>query len=437
MTMQTERPTSARVPLSVIHKGAVGSAVLKGINLLLGLLATAFLGRVLMPEQYGYYAFASTVVTLLALPVQCGLPQLMTREIAKYQLARQWGHIRGLLLRANQLVVLLGLGVVVLLVAALPTLVRFVPAIDRMTFIWAIALMPLIALNRLRGGALIGLRKIVLGLLPDNGVRAVLFLVFIVLWHWQAPFNSATAMALQVVATLIAFVTGAVLLMRHLPPPVHTANAAFESKAWLAAIIPLTLTDALLIFNVQADLLLLGVFRDATDVGIYRAASLVALQVTIGLAVANEVLAPHVARLHQAGDRAGLQALMRHTLGWLALSGVLLAGFCILAGREILIFVFGAAYAGGTTVLAILACGQFVAVAAGTGSVLLNMTGHEKDVLRVFAISAATNVAANIALIPSLGIAGAALATASCQIVTNGLLLYFVRRRLGINLWPL
>jgi len=183
-------------------------------------------------------------------------------------------------------------------------------------------------------------------------------------------------------------------------------------------------------------LLLLGVFCDATDVGIYRAASLVALQVTIGLAVANEVLAPHIARLHQAGDRAGLQALMRHALGWLTLSGVLFAGFCILAGREILVFVFGGAYAGGTTALAILACGQFVAVAAGTGTVLLNMSGHEKDVLRVFAVSAAANVVANIALIPPLGIAGAALATASCQIITNGLLLYFVRRRLGIRLWP-
>ncbi|GAA0551239.1 O-antigen/teichoic acid export membrane protein [Rhizomicrobium palustre] len=429
--------SAARSPFSVILKGAAGSVVLKAINITFGVLATAFLGRVLMPAQYGYYAFASTVVTLLALPVQCGLPQLMTREIAKYQLQGQWGHIRGLLWRANQLSALLGLLMVAALLVALPAMARFIPAVDHTTFLWAIVLLPLIALNRLRGGALIGLRKVMLGMLPDNGIRAVLFLLFIVFWHWAWPFGSADAMALQVAATFIAFVAGAMLLMRHLPPAVRESTPAFESKSWVTAIIPLTLTDALLIVNLQADLVILGLFRDAADVGIYRAAVLVATQVTVGLTVANEVLSPHIARLHQAKDHAGLKALMRQALRWLVLSGVVLAGISMLASREILTFVFGAPYAGGATALTILAFGQFVSVAAGTGAVLLNMSGHEKDVLRVFALSAIANVAANFILIPFFGLVGAAIATTLCQIATNLLLLVHVRRRLGFSIWTL
>lgn len=426
----------ARTPFAVILKGAAGSAVLKGTNLLFGLLATAFLGRVLMPTQYGYYAFASTVVTLLALPVQCGLPQLMTREIAKYQLTGKWGHIRGLLLRANQVSTILGIGMMIVLMLALPVLIRCVAAVDRATFIWAIVLLPLIALNRLRGGALIGLRKFVLGMLPDNGIRAVLFFAFIAAWYWFWPFNSAVAMALQVAATGVAFVAGAVLLMRHMPREVRTSPAVFETKSWLAAVIPLTLTDALLIFNLQADLLVLGLFNTAADVGIYRAAVLVAAQVTTGLTVANEVLAPHIARLHQAGDRAGLQALIRQARGWLVLSGLVLAGVCIFAGREILSFVFGGAYAGGALALAILAGGQLATVVAGTTAVLLNMSGNERDVLRVFALSAVINVVANFTLVPLMGMVGAAIATTCCQLVTNGLLLSFVHHRLGLEILP-
>jgi len=435
MTLEGKTPSEARTPFSVIAKGAAGSAGLKIVNLFFGLLATAFLGRVLLPQQYGFYAFASTVVTLLAMPVQCGLPQLMTREIAKYQLAAQWGQIRGLLLRANQLVGLLGLCVVVALVLILPFLTRSVSAVDGTTFAWAIVLLPLIALNRVRGGALLGLRKVALGLLPDNGIRAVLFLAFIVAWHALLPFGSATAMALQVAATLIAFLAGAGLLMYHLPREVRSSGPAFESKSWFSAIIPLTLTDAVLIFNLQADLLLLGVLGNATEVGIYRAVTLVATQITIGLTVANEVLAPQVARLHQANDRAGLQALLKRVLGWLTLSGVVLAGICILFGQEIIVIVFGKAYAGGATALSILACGALVSVAAGTGAVLLNMSGHEKDVLRIFAVSAVANVAANIVMIPLLGMTGAALATVGCQLFTNGLLIYFVQRRLGLSYW--
>lgn len=424
---------AARTPFRALLKGAAGSAVLKAINLTFGLAATAFLGRMLLPEQYGYYCFASTTVTLLSMPVQCGLPQLMTREIAKYQFAGQFGYIRGLLLRANQLTAVFGLAIMAVLVLSLPLLVRYVPAVEPVTFAWAIALLPLIAFNRIRGGALIGLRKVVLGMLPDNGIRAVLFLLFIVVWQSLWPFNSATALSLQFFATLIAFLAGAYLLMRNLPGEVRTAKAAFDSKAWVTAIIPLTLTDALLIFNLQADLLVLGIFRNAADVGTYRAAALVALQITTGLTIANEVLAPHIARLWQAQDRSGLKALIRHASFWLALTGALLAGFCILADQEILTLVFGKAYIGGARALAILALAQFVAVTAGIGSVLLNMTGHEKDVLRVFSFSAVANLGANLVMVPLLGIDGAAIATAACQLFTNGLLLYFVRKRL--KLW--
>jgi O-antigen/teichoic acid export membrane protein len=224
--------------------------------------------------------------------------------------------------------------------------------------------------------------------------------------------------------------------MRHLPRRVRASTPAFETRHWVAAIIPLTLTDALLIVNLQADLLVLGLFRDAADVGIYRAAVLVASQVTIGLTVANEVLAPHVARLQQAGDRQGLQSLVRQAQGWLALSGLVLAGICVLADREILTFVFGPAYAGGASALAVLAAGQFISVVAGANAVLLNMSGNERDVLRVFAVSAAVNLAANFALVPSFGLMGAAIATAGCQLVTNALLLHYVRRRLGLTMLP-
>jgi O-antigen/teichoic acid export membrane protein len=63
------------------------------------------------------------------------------------------------------------------------------------------------------------------------------------------------------------------------------------------------------------------------------------------------------------------------------------------------------------------------------------MSGHERDVLRIFAVSAVANVAANIVMIPLLGMTGAAIATVGCQVFTNGLLIYFVRRRLGLSYW--
>ena len=82
-----------------------------------------------------------------------------------------------------------------------------------------------------------------------------------------------------------------------------------------------------------------------------------------------------------------------------------------------------------------MAFGQFLAVAAGVGSVLLTMSGHEKDVLWIFALSATINLAANIVFVPIFGMVGAACATTFCQLVTNVILGQLVWRRLGLALW--
>jgi O-antigen/teichoic acid export membrane protein len=79
-----------------VLKRAAAFVALKFAGLAFGLATAAILGRLLRPEQYGLYLFALSTITLLALPVQVGLPQLLVREIAKNQLAEKWGLIRGI-----------------------------------------------------------------------------------------------------------------------------------------------------------------------------------------------------------------------------------------------------------------------------------------------------------------------------------------------------
>ena len=85
-------------------RGVLGSGVLKIFHTLLILATAILLARTLGPEGYGIYAFAYALATLIAIPAQMGLPTLVVREVARYQLKEEWGYLKGILRFSNQVV---------------------------------------------------------------------------------------------------------------------------------------------------------------------------------------------------------------------------------------------------------------------------------------------------------------------------------------------
>ena len=75
--------------------GLASMALMVGSTLLTALVAV-FLARLLGPAGYGVYAFAFSLITVLAIPSQLGLPQLVVRETARSQVNGDWGLMRGL-----------------------------------------------------------------------------------------------------------------------------------------------------------------------------------------------------------------------------------------------------------------------------------------------------------------------------------------------------
>jgi O-antigen/teichoic acid export membrane protein len=89
-----------------------------------------------------------------------------------------------------------------------------------------------------------------------------------------------------------------------------------------------------------------------------------------------------------------------------------------------------APYAG---VLRVLALGQVVNALCGPVMYLLNMTGHEQSARQTMTVAALANAVANLALIPALGVAGAAWATSSTMVLWNVWALVAVYRKTGIR----
>ncbi len=95
------------------------------------------------------------------------------------------------------------------------------------------------------------------------------------------------------------------------------------------------------------------------------------------------------------------------------------------------LLVFGEGYSSGAPVVVILALGMLIGTAAGPVDIALLMIGRSVQSLRNNMAALATNLVLNLALVPVLGISGAALAWSVSILVSNALPTWQIRPILG------
>lgn len=415
-------------------RGATGSIGLKitftGLNLVLSIL----LARTLGATDYGIYVYAYALVTLMAVPAQLGLPTLVVREVAKSRAKQQWSLMRGLLLRTNQAVFF-----ITLLLTTLSGTIAWwfrdqLTSVQLNTFAWALVLLPLIALGNLRGAALRGLQCVIRGQLPEHLLRPGLMVLFIgaIVFTDSQDLTPALAMALHALAAFMAFLVGATLLLRTLPKPVRAAKPAYNTRVWFVSALPLSFIAGMQVINGQTDIVMLGFFTTAEEVGIYRIAAHGAQLVAFTLGAINMVISPHIAHLYAVGDHKRLQQMLTWSARVILASALPVALAFVLFGESILGFLYGPDFTVGYWALVILCMGQLTNAAMGSVAFILNMTGHERDSAWGIGAAASVNALLNLALIPPLGIEGAAIATATSLAIWNIILARRVFKRTGL-----
>ena len=416
-------------------RGGAGSALIQVVNRLLTLSLGIVLARGLGADGYGVYAYTFALLTLLLVFAELGMPTLLVREVAAGQARRDWSGLRGVLVRALQVVF-----VAAVTLSAMAALVLWqrgegMPATLRETLSWGLVLLPIAALTRAITAALRGLQHVVKAQAVEMLVRPALVILGVGFFFMFAPNMRLPQYAMAIQAGGAAVVLGAAvwLLYRYLPRPVHAAEARYQTRQWLSSAMPLTLIGGANILNNQTDILMLGFFRTPGEVGMYRVAVQGAMLVAFGLLAANTVVAPQFARLHAQDDKVRLQRLVTASARAILLAALPVALTFIIAGGTIAGWVFGPEFTKSQAPLAILAVGQLVNAAMGSVGFLLNMTGHEKDVAMTLLVTAGLNIFLNLVLIPPYGMAGAASASAVSLALWNIMLWLAVKKRIGIN----
>lgn len=413
-------------------RAATGSFGLNVVSAGLLFVIGVVLARVLGAAGFGVYSYALSWVGLLAIPVVMGFDRLLVRETARCRATSSWGALRGLLVTSDAVVLVasggIGLGFVAVTWFASSTR-------DPVVFYLAALLLPLQAIMRLRQSTLAGLERVVAGQVPEMVIRPVLFLASVLVLNFvlAESLDVRSILALNVAAMVVAL--GSSLFQRHraLPIAVRSARREFHVRAWAAAALPMLVIGGMQILYSQTDVIMLGLMSVSDEeIGIYSVVVRGTRLILLVMLAVNASIGPVVARMYAQNDWVRLQLLAtRSARGMFAAS--LPLGLGLIAFGPWFLQIFGQPFVAGQEAMTILSVGKLMNALAGTGAIILMMTGREKDVAIWVALSALLNVAMNWVLIPLYGIEGAAIATAGCEILMSFAVAWALYRRLEIH----
>ena len=169
------------------------------------------------------------------------------------------------------------------------------------------------------------------------------------------------------------------------------------------------------------DAIMIGWWKGAVDVGLYAAAQK-PIQIAYGFAlVAGGSLLPalsRVAREDGARFTSVLRQVMRPVIAVSAITSII----CVIFAKELLVLVYGAAYApaAGTFIILALTIAINAPIIIGFNAIIA--AGKQKIYLWSAPVEAISNIVLNTLFIPRFGIEGAALSTLITQLVVNAYL---------------
>jgi len=420
---------------SKLVRDGIGSLVLRLLTIILSFLMSVVLAKSLGAEGYGIYSYVFAIVSILSIPAEFGLPTLVLRETAKNVANENWNLVKGIWQWSSKIVAFLMVLMFIGALIAYLILDDQFSQIYQRTFLLGLILIPLLSLGHLRGSALKGLKKVLLGQLPEQIITpsGLIILVLILSYIFSKEMTPDLAMGLYGLSAGIAFLVGAVLLIKQTPQEVRKVKGIAEEKKWLLSAIPLALVNGIALLNKWISIVILGLYVSSAEVGIFRVAIQISILASSGLQVVNLVIAPQFASLYAKGDLQRLQRLATVGARAVLLFNLLVTAFFVLFGKFFLNLVYGQEYVIGYSAMLILLVGQFINSATGSVGFLLNMTDREKLTVRGTTAAVIINIVLNLILSPILGINGSAIAIAISVAISNIILWWLVRKHLGIN----
>jgi len=417
-----------------IRSASIGSLLLKFATAALGVLNAVLLARMMSMEGLGYYVLVYSTMILLLVPVNMGIPNLITRYMSKYMVHDQWKEIKGLMIKTNVFVLVM---VLVLLFLAFVSYFLWWSRYDAElvdSFIIGFGLIPVIGFGSLWASALRGMKLVVLANISDQFLRTFLFSILIVACLiTKVEMSPLVAVSIQLIASAMSAMVALLLVVRKLLPELKGLRPIYCTKEWIKQTIPFSINGGVqTIRSRMVNYILIG-FGSVESVALYEVATKGSILVSFTLDAMASAISSFVSSYYEKGNMQVLQKILRKAGRVVFLFSAPVATLFILGGEGLIALIFGPEYTGAYIPLAIMCVGQLISALVGLVGLLLNMTGGQAVFSRNNVIMMVLQLVLSIPMVIWFDVVGAAIVSALLVIVQNLTLLHYVKKHLKLN----
>jgi O-antigen/teichoic acid export membrane protein len=229
----------------------------------------------------------------------------------------------------------------------------------------------------------------------------------------------------------VAALLGVLLVMRTVGTDFWRLRPEFDVGTLYCYAIPVLLGTCVYLVMEWADILILGRFVSADQVGVYRACTQICVIFDM-IILATNLAAAHIFPVLDDEKRSReCNEMYRHVTLVVALLSTP-TFFLLSLQAEHVLALLGPNFTKASLVLIILAGGRLIRNGLGTSAFLLVLSGRQGAEMRNAAIGGSANIILNLALIPSLGVLGAAIGTTVAEVALNLLRTWQMRRLMDV-----
>lgn len=418
-----------------VARGAGISTAGQGAGRVLGYLTQVMIARLYGPAAFGFYSLGVAAVNGAQILSRFGMENGVVRYVAHHQAREDTPRVRGTIIQA--------IGVATALSVVISAVMFFgagfaaewyynKPFMETVLKAFSLTL-PFFTFMMMVLWATQGFQTVTYASYVQQMIRPALFLALVPVFYLLGAGIIGTVAAYGVSMLLGSLV--AVYYLRKLFPPLfdNKVPARFETKELFAVSVPMSITAGAQYLNTWSAVWVMGAFAAAGPVGIFTAAARTATLSTIVRFAFSGIFSPIISSFYARDEIEDLGRLYKDVSRWIFTGAFAIFLPILLLSREILA-IFGPAFTSGWTALIIVAAAQLYSSSVGPTPRMLAMTGNQNVAMVATSVAALVGVAVSFALVPSLGMLGAALGMASAITTENTGTMLAVKRRLGF--WP-
>jgi O-antigen/teichoic acid export membrane protein len=424
---------AGRDAAAVSQRTALIAFLTRLVSAALAYLSQVLIARWIGDYQYGVFAVVWVGAVMLGGLSCLGFQRAVVRFVPEYQALGEADLLRGVLRHSPGQAVLTGALVSGIGLACLWAFPGLAGSLYLLPLVLAALVVPILALTELEEGIARAFDWADLALWPTYIFRPLAILAAMaaaVGLGFRA--DAVTALTAAVAGTYCVTLAQLLLVRRRLARVVAPGPRRYRRSAWMVIALPIFVVEGLFNLMTSVDIILVGQMRAPNEAGIYFATVKTLALINFVYYAIRAGATHRFSYYHAAGDRAGLERLVRETLQWTFWPSVAMAGFLLVAGR-LLLGLFGPDFVAGYPLLFIFAAGLLVRASVGPAESLLSMAGEQRICALVYLACFLLNVSLLMLLIPRFGLAGAAIAV-SLSLAAEALSLFVVvQSRFGIR----